>query len=114
ALAVRLAGITGQGLPSFSRKAVVVMAADHGVTAQGVSAYPPEVTGQMVATFLAGKAAVNVLARQAGAQVAVVDVGCRGTIPPGGAAGMSKAGGPTTISSARFFFRRVRAGTGDI
>src|SRR6201999_1969725 len=51
----------------FSRIRVVVVAADHGIATPGVSAYPPEVTAQMVANFAAGGAAVNVLARQAGA-----------------------------------------------
>jgi nicotinate-nucleotide--dimethylbenzimidazole phosphoribosyltransferase len=74
-LSVQLAGIAGNPLPSVERKAIVVMAADHGVTAEGVSAYPPEVTGQMVMNFLGGGAAINVLARQLGARVVVVDMG---------------------------------------
>jgi nicotinate-nucleotide--dimethylbenzimidazole phosphoribosyltransferase len=61
--------------PSVERKAVIVMAADHGVTAEGVSAYPSEVTAQMVLNFLRGGAAINVLAQQAGARVAVMDIG---------------------------------------
>ena len=63
------------------RVAVVVMAGDHGVTAEGVSAYPSEVTAQMLANFGAGGAAINVLARQAGADVVVVDVGSRAPAP---------------------------------
>src|SRR5215831_14755107 len=55
--------------------AVAVFAGDHGVLAQGVTPWPKEVTAQMVATFLAGGAAINVFARQAGASVTVVDVG---------------------------------------
>ncbi|MNO26943.1 Nicotinate-nucleotide--dimethylbenzimidazole phosphoribosyltransferase [compost metagenome] len=75
ALAVRLAGITGEVKPSFSERAVIVMAADHGVCEEGISAFPAEVTPQMVMNFLAGGAAVNVLARQAGAEVKCVDIG---------------------------------------
>jgi nicotinate-nucleotide--dimethylbenzimidazole phosphoribosyltransferase len=56
---------------------VVVMAGDHGVTAEGVSAYPSEVTGQMVRGFAAGVAGINVLGRHAGIEVRVVDMGCR-------------------------------------
>ncbi len=75
ALAVQLAGITGNMKPSFTKKSVVVMAGDHGVCEEGVSAFPAEVTPQMVMNFLNGRAAVNVLARQAGADVHCVDIG---------------------------------------
>jgi len=74
-LAVRLAGITGQALPEVKNKVVIVLAGDHGVTEEGVSAYPSEVTAQMVQNFVNGGAAVNVLARQAGARVVVADMG---------------------------------------
>ncbi|HSR33314.1 MAG TPA: nicotinate-nucleotide--dimethylbenzimidazole phosphoribosyltransferase, partial [Anaerolineae bacterium] len=67
-LSVQLAGITGQALPKVDRKAVIVLAGDHGVVAEGVSAYPSEVTAQMVLNFLRGGAAINVLARQVGAR----------------------------------------------
>ncbi|OPZ85468.1 MAG: Nicotinate-nucleotide--dimethylbenzimidazole phosphoribosyltransferase [bacterium ADurb.Bin429] len=78
ALSIQLAGITGNPLPSLARKAVAVMAGDHGVTAEGVSAFPSEVTPQMVYNFVAGGAAINVLARQADARVVVTDVGVAG------------------------------------
>ncbi len=74
-LSIQLAGIKADPFPSVERKAVIVMAADHGVTAEGVSAYPAEVTAQMVLNFLHGGAAINTLARQAGARVTVVDIG---------------------------------------
>lgn len=79
-LAARLAGITGTPLPSFPKRAVVVMAADHGVCEEGISAFPAEVTQQMVLNFLEGGAAVNVLARQAHAEVVCVDIGVNGDI----------------------------------
>jgi len=81
-LSVQLAAITGQPRPSVARKAVIVMAGDHGVTAEGVSAYPAEVTPQMVLNFLRGGAAINVLARQAGARVVVVDIGVAADLAP--------------------------------
>lgn len=59
------------------------MAGDHGVVAEGVSAYPQEVTAQMVANFLAGGAAVNVLARHVGARVVIVDMGAAADLPAG-------------------------------
>lgn len=62
-------------IPSVAHKGVYVFAADHGVTEEGVSAYPREVTPQMVYNFLAGGAAINALARQAQAEVVVVDMG---------------------------------------
>jgi nicotinate-nucleotide--dimethylbenzimidazole phosphoribosyltransferase len=74
-LSIQLAGITGTLRPRLERKGVIVMAGDHGVAREGVSAYPAEVTPQMVQNFLHGGAAINVLARQAGARVVVVDVG---------------------------------------
>jgi nicotinate-nucleotide--dimethylbenzimidazole phosphoribosyltransferase len=74
-LACQVASIYGTVPPPLPRKAVVVMAADHGVAEEGVSAYPSEVTAQMVRNFAAGGAAINVLARQAEARVVVVDIG---------------------------------------
>jgi nicotinate-nucleotide--dimethylbenzimidazole phosphoribosyltransferase len=82
ALALHLAAITGQARPAVPRKAVLIMAADHGVTAEGVSAYPAAVTPQMVLNFVRGGAAINVLARQAGARVVVVDIGVAVDLPP--------------------------------
>jgi nicotinate-nucleotide--dimethylbenzimidazole phosphoribosyltransferase len=77
-LSVWACGVQGRCPPrQFDRVTVVLLAADHGVATAGVSAYPAEVTAQMVANFLAGGAAVNVLARQAGARVRVADVGVR-------------------------------------
>ncbi|MGI9064324.1 MAG: nicotinate-nucleotide--dimethylbenzimidazole phosphoribosyltransferase [Pseudonocardiaceae bacterium] len=74
-LGVWIAACQGACPPrAFARPQVVVFAGDHGVAAHGVSAYPPEVTGQMVGNFLAGGAAVNVLAVAAGAAVRVVDL----------------------------------------
>ncbi|MFH0914610.1 MAG: nicotinate-nucleotide--dimethylbenzimidazole phosphoribosyltransferase [Chloroflexota bacterium] len=74
-LAVRLAGIQARPLPQIKRKAVIVMAGDHGVVAEKVGNWPQEVTAQMVLNFLRGGAGINVLARQAGARVVVVDMG---------------------------------------
>jgi len=75
-LAIRLAGITAQAVPApLARRMVFVLAADHGVVAQGVSAYPAEVTGQMVRNFAAGGAAINALARAMNAEILVADLG---------------------------------------
>ncbi len=97
AIAVQLAGIRGQELPIIQKKAVIIMAADHGVAAEGVSAYPAAVTPQMVHNFLAGGAAINVLARQADAEVVVVDIG----VAP-------------ALSHPRLLSRKVRAGTANM
>ena len=67
--------ITGELKPNVPRGAVFTFAADHGVATEGVSAYPREVTPQMVLNFLRGGAGVNVLARHAGMDVRVVDIG---------------------------------------
>ncbi len=80
-LSIWLAGVRAQPVPRIQEKVIITAAADHGVTQQGVSAYPAEVTGQMVLNFLAGGAAVNVLARQAGAAVLVVDAGVDADLP---------------------------------
>lgn len=74
-LAVRLARVYGDPPPPLSRRTVLLFAADHGVAARGVSAYPPEVTAQMCRNFAAGGAAINVIARAVGADVVAVDVG---------------------------------------
>ena len=74
-LAEDLAGITRSIHPPVARKTMVTMAADHGVAASGVSKYPQEVTAQMVYNFVNGGAGINALARQAGANVVVVDMG---------------------------------------
>jgi len=71
----RLAAITGNTNPVINKKAIFTFAGDHGVTEEGVSAYPKEVTRQMVFNFLRGGAGINVLARQAGADVVVIDIG---------------------------------------
>jgi nicotinate-nucleotide--dimethylbenzimidazole phosphoribosyltransferase len=98
-VSVRLAGIAGQCPPPLPLPAVVaVFAADHGVHAQGVSPWPQEVTAQMVANFLAGGAAVNAIAAQAGADVRVVDIGVATPLPAA----------PGLLS------RKVRAGTADM
>ena len=76
-LAVWLAGCTGLERPAVQAR-VVVAAADHGVAAEHVSAYPPEVTREMVRAFVAGRAAVTALAAEVGADVRVVDAGVRG------------------------------------
>lgn len=80
-ISVQLAGILGQAVPRIENKVVVLAAADHGVAADGVSAYPQEVTAQMVMNFLQGGAAINVLARHAGARVVIIDAGVASGIP---------------------------------
>ncbi len=81
---VRLAGVQGVCPPQrLARPAVAVFAGDHGVHAQGVSPWPQEVTTAMIENFRAGGAAVNVLARQVGADVYVVDMGVAGDLEPG-------------------------------
>jgi nicotinate-nucleotide--dimethylbenzimidazole phosphoribosyltransferase len=81
ALSIQLAGLTGQTLPRVDRKAVIVLAGDHGIVVEGVSAYPSAVTAQMVLNFLRGGAAINVLAQQAGARVVIADVGVAADLP---------------------------------
>ncbi len=96
-LAAQIGGITGRKFPEITKKAVVVMAGDHGVTAENVSAYPQEVTSQMVLNFINGGAAVNVLARHTGAEVVVVDVGVA-----------------TPIDHRKVLSRKIRMGTANM
>jgi len=74
ALALQVGLIQASDAPRIGRKAVIVFCADHGVTAEGVSPYPSEVTRQMVANFRAGGAAINVLCRHAGIEPVIVDM----------------------------------------
>lgn len=97
-IVVRLAGITHQPVPTVTRKHIVVMAADHGVAAEGVSAYPQEVTAQMVANFAAGGAGINVLGRWSGATVHIVDMGV--AVPS-----------PELVKAGKVLDRRVGPGT---
>ena len=76
-VALQLALIQGREVPRLEEPQLVVFAADHGIAARGVSAYPSEVTTQMVENMLAGGAAVSVLARQHGLHLTVVDCGVR-------------------------------------
>jgi len=84
----RICGIRQTLEPAVSQKAILVMAGDHGVVEEGVSAYPQEVTPAMVRTFLAGGAGINAISRQVGADVWVLDIGI---IPDLHAAGMKGA-----------------------
>lgn len=81
-LAAMLAGVFGEATPQIGRKAVILAAGDHGVVAEGVSAYPQEVTPQMVYNFLRGGAGINVLARHAGAEMVILDAGVAADLEP--------------------------------
>lgn len=80
-LAVKMAGITGRPQPRDLGKCIILMAGDHGVAAEGVSAYPKEVTTQMVVNFCRGGAAINAFARHAGARLLLVDIGVAADLP---------------------------------
>jgi len=84
-------------MPAIGRKTVILMAGDHGVVEEGVSAYPQEVTRQMLLNFASGGAGINVLARHAGAEVVVVDLGVCGA-----------------VAHASILNRKIRAGTRNI
>lgn len=100
-LAVDLAGMTSSLTPPVARKAVVVMAGDHGVVAEGISKFPQEVTPQMVGNFVNGGAGINALAKQAGARVIVVDMGVAADL-----SGMAKSG--------KILDRKIGAGTANL
>ena len=86
----RLCGIRQTLEPAINQKAILVMAGDHGVVEEGVSAYPQEVTPAMVRTFLAGGAGINAISRQVGADVWVVDMGIIPDLDPGGLKGAER------------------------
>lgn len=96
-LAVQLAAITGEVAPPVSPATVLVVAGDHGVAAEGISAFPPEVTAQMVRNYLRGGAAVNALSEVSRARVRVVD-----------------AGMAVDLEYPGLTVRKVRRGTGNI
>jgi len=98
-LASRVAGIRRVSQPAPEPAAIVVVAADHGIALDGVSAYPQEVTAQMVANFATGGAAICVLARAAGARLVVVDAGVARTIAVDGVLDLRL--GPGTANSSR-------------
>ncbi|MGD9786994.1 MAG: nicotinate-nucleotide--dimethylbenzimidazole phosphoribosyltransferase [Sulfuricellaceae bacterium] len=91
-IAVRLAGMQGREKPGLEKARIVVFAADHGVVAEGVSAFPQAVTGQMILNFAHGGAAISVLAREQGAELEVVDVGSVAELPPLPGVVVQKAG----------------------
>ena len=80
-LSIKLAGIFGTERPAIGEKAVIIAAGDHGVVAQGVTAYPQEVTAQMVLNFLAGGAAITVMCRHLGIRQIIVDAGVASDLP---------------------------------
>jgi len=100
-VAVDLAGITRSLNPSIDRRAVVIMAGDHGVVSEGVSAYSNEVTVQMIHNFARGGAGINVLSEQAKARVVVVDVGVAGNLDD-------------LVTTGAVISRRVGSGTQNI
>lgn len=99
----RLCGIQKTLTPSIEKKAVLVMAGDHGAVSDGVSAYPQEVTGAMVQTFLAGGAGINAISRHVNAEVWVVDLGIIPDVDP------SELGG-----GDRFVVKKIAKGTANL
>ncbi|ADD66953.1 nicotinate-nucleotide/dimethylbenzimidazole phosphoribosyltransferase [Denitrovibrio acetiphilus DSM 12809] len=99
-LSEQLAAISGTLSPEYTKKAVFVMAGDHGVTEEGVSAFPQEVTIQMMGAFTAGMATISVLSRVNDVRVVVTDVGSLGDIPEG-----------KISDKADFLVRKVANGT---
>ncbi|GCC11448.1 nicotinate-nucleotide--dimethylbenzimidazole phosphoribosyltransferase [archaeon] len=79
-ISIKLAGIQGNAIPEIKNKVIFTFAGDHGIVEEGISAYPSEVTKQMVLNFLNGGAAINVLARHVNARVVVADLGVSGDI----------------------------------
>jgi len=81
-LSIQLAGIQGKPIPQIRHKAIITMAGDHGVVAEKVGNWPQEVTAQMVYNFLGGGAGINVITRQVGTRIIVVDMGVASELAP--------------------------------
>ena len=81
-LSIRLAGMLRTEQPRIRERAIIIAAADHGVVAQGVTAYPQDVTPQMVLNFLSGRAAISVMCKQLGIRQVIVDAGVATELPP--------------------------------
>lgn len=115
-LGARLAAIAGTAPPPPpEHPAVIVAAADHGVHAEGVTAWPQSITTTMVGLFRSGRASVNQVAASVGAQVHVLDVGCAGPLPEPPPAGPgTEPAGAGTGPGAHLHTARVRAGTGNL
>lgn len=111
--AKRIVTITENTMPDLDKKVIFTFAGDHGVAEEGVSAFPKEVTRQMVLNFLNGGAGINVLARHAGAEVIVIDIGVdfdfdpSVSLPTGQAGPLAKGG----IKGGSFISRKVISGT---
>ncbi len=97
-IAVQLCVIQNTLMPTIAKKRMLIFAASHGIADEGVSAYPKEVTGQMVLNFLRGGAAINVLTRHGGIELCVIDVGVDMDFG-------------SDVDSHLFFNRKVRYGT---
>ena len=106
-LAVRIASIRGTTSPAPLAPVVLVAAGDHGVALEGVSAYPQEVTGQMLANFATGGAAVSVLCRSAGARLVVVDAGVVSAPDVPGVRSLSLGAGTANAAAGPAMKRRV-------
>lgn len=102
-LAEKLCAIRQTLTPAIARKAILVMAGDHGAVSDGVSAYPQEVTGAMVQTFLHGGAAINAISRHVGAEVRVVDIGIIPELDPS-----------RLDSGNRFMVHKIAKGTANL
>ena len=101
-IAIRFAGWQGKVCPDVLQPAISVFAADHGVSVEGVSAYPAEITALMVSNFLAGGASINVLARQLNAPLQVIDVGVAHPIPQ------------PAVCQHELIYARIRHGTANL
>jgi len=91
-IAKDIVGMTGKENPILKDKVIFTFAADHGVTEEGISAFPKEVTAQMVCNFLRGGAGINVLARHSGSRVVVVDIGVAEDLKPASGLAIRKIG----------------------